>query len=140
MINIKTGVMIFDEFKLIPHMTLENLLSAIKQDEILSQNNCNYINLYLKPQKCSESYFVLRLFFDNMNNQLKYCQIAVQSDDIVPSWEIWSESKEIERKKENDMWLQKEIGLPPYKYYWGEISSVYNAREASSYIVIQFYE
>lgn len=39
----------------------------------------------------------------------------------------------------NDAWLLQELGDPPYEYTWGTIKSVFDLKEASSHIVIDYH-
>lgn len=71
---------------------------------------------------------------------LTHLLISLQKNASIPSWTSWSEKDQLEVKKANDSWLSEEIGdIPPYKFSWGEITSVYNQREGSSYIAIKYY-
>lgn len=119
-------------------MSLENLINIIGKKEIISCEKGPYINLFLKPQKANGKYFLLRLFFEKGSEELKYCQIVVQDIDIVPSWKDWNMTEQLKIKENNDMWLRKDVGKPPYIFSWGELKSVYNAREASSYIIVKY--
>ena len=44
----------------------------------------------------------------------------------------WTEELEQERKKLHDELLLKQLGVPPYRYYWGEISSELIPKAASA--------
>ena len=138
MINHENGMMMFDSIIISPHMQLETFLDSIKQDDIISQHNSNYIDLFIKPQKGGEHFFLLRLFFERKSEKLEYVQLVIQNDDSIPSWTDWSEKKQLKKKKYNDLWLMKNMGHPPYNYIWGSLNSVYNEKEASSYILIKF--
>lgn len=138
MINKKNGVLIFENLIVEAHMTTDDFLKKINAEEIISCDKGNYINFYLKPQKSDNYFFVLRMFFEGVSKKLEFCQIVVQTQDTVPSWQEWSMEKQLKIKSDNDVWLKKEIGCPPYNFEWGEIKSVYNAREAASYIVLKY--
>ena len=53
-------------------------------------------------------------------------------------WKDWSNQKELERKKANDAWLLKNNLLPDDIYRWGSVWSGYDAKSASSVIVIRY--
>ena len=46
----------------------------------------------------------------------------------------------MEQKAENDSWILREIENKNMIFKWGSIQSICNLREASSYIVIAYYE
>ena len=58
--------------------------------------------------------------------------------DSLPSWENWSKEEQLKKKDKHDIWLKTNIGKPPYKYSWGEISSNYDPRSGSSMITIRY--
>jgi hypothetical protein len=67
--------------------------------------------------------------------------VAVRLSDNVPestSWDDASEEKELERKRRHDEWLEGELGLPPYEYAWGRVTSLYQPKTGESVIVIQY--
>lgn len=53
-------------------------------------------------------------------------------------WKDWIEQKELERKKANDAWLLKNNLSPDDTYRWGSVWSGYDAKRASSVIVIRY--
>ena len=138
MINLKSGMLIFDDFMIRPHMLVRELLNVVRSQDILSCDKGAYTNILLKPQKSANNFFTLRLFFEKKSEELEFCQMVVQDDNIVPSWEGWSMEKELQKKEYNDIWLIKDVGYPPYIFSWGKLQSVYNAKEASSYIMITY--
>lgn len=50
----------------------------------------------------------------------------------------WSEESEMQRKKLHEEWLLNELGEPPYRYRWGEVSSEYDAKGVSSAIMVVY--
>jgi hypothetical protein len=54
------------------------------------------------------------------------------------SWGNWSEESEREKQVEHDRMLENILGKPPYRYPWGEIVSVYDAKGGASEIVIRY--
>lgn len=141
MINKLDGKIAFDSFSLTPNITLQAFKSLLKSNQIVShEENEMAINIYLLPQKCGDKYFSIRLYFSRKNKVLTHLLISLQKNASIPSWTSWSEKDQLEVKKADDSWLSEEIGdIPPYKFSWGEITSVYNQREGSSYIAIKYY-
>jgi len=62
-------------------------------------------------------------------------------DDDRPSdsWSNWVEEKELQQKAIHDSLLFKMLNQPPYKYSWGEVQSVYDARSGGSSIIISYH-
>lgn len=136
MIEKETGRIKFDKFTLFPRMELDDFFAGVDKDEIVSFSRNSNIELYLKPQKSKNSFFIVRLFFECDNKRLKYVLLSAQDDNSIPSWDTWSRENELERKVRNDVWLQEELGVPPYKFTWGMLESVFDEKAASSYIWI----
>lgn len=138
MINRNNGELVFDNFVLRPHMKLDSLINKISKEDIISYTKGEWENIYLRPQMGEGYFFVIRLYFESKKLELAFLQIAVQKDDSIPSWENWSEKTQLDIKKNNDIWLKNELGNAPYDFRWGNIKSIYNAREGSSYVAINY--
>ena len=52
--------------------------------------------------------------------------------------EAWTVEHELERKRIHDAWLLRELGPPPYRYKWGELSSQYDAKGCASDIILSY--
>ena len=76
----------------------------------------------------------------NPKGFLEMVFLSIMKDGEISSYSNWSKEKEMETKRLHDNWLLKHLGSPPYEYRWGEISSVYDPRSASSEILIRYYE
>lgn len=50
----------------------------------------------------------------------------------------WTEELELERKSKHDAWLRQELGVPPYNYPWGNVTSDYDPRGCVSEIIITY--
>lgn len=50
----------------------------------------------------------------------------------------WTESLELERRQVHDEWLLRELGKPPYRYSWGELSSDFDPRGCVSDIILNY--
>lgn len=48
----------------------------------------------------------------------------------------WSEQIELERKRNHDDWLRRELGEAPNEYDWGHVVSEYDARSCASNIIV----
>jgi len=50
----------------------------------------------------------------------------------------WSEQVELERKRDHDVWLRRELGEAPNRYDWGRVVSDYDARSCASNIIVYY--
>lgn len=121
------------EFNLCENVFVESMLFS----DVLEKDINVYINYFIKPQKIYNKQFMMRLYFNQMKC-LEFLQLFISTDDEIPSWDNWSKEKEINKKAEHDKWLQENLGNPPYKYSWGEITSKYDMRSGSSSITIRY--
>lgn len=139
MININNGNLTIDDgrFTITKGLTKNDFINSNKFKDVLSQQTLTFSNYYLKPQLIGKDKFMVVLFF-NQNDMIYLVNISLSDDGSVPSWTNWSEDEELKRKDLHDNWLEKNIGMPPYKYAWGEISSNYDPRSGSSMITIKY--
>lgn len=116
----------FEKFK---EMYCEYIVEECKGGE-------GYINLLITPQKVRNDFCVLRIYFHN--GKLNMVIVVVRESESFNDWKEYSEKKIKKEKKRLDKLLLKELGLPPYKYRWGEIATSCNARGGTSSIVITY--
>jgi hypothetical protein len=69
---------------------------------------------------------------------INFVTLGMTDHGEIPSWDNWTIEKQMEKKRKHDAWLINEIGLPPYEYYWGGISSNYDPRSGSSTITVRY--
>lgn len=50
----------------------------------------------------------------------------------------WTRDRELVRKAVHDQWLLKELGLPPYRFSWGDIESLFDEKACVSEIVVGY--
>ena len=139
MININNGNITLDDscFTITKGLTKNEFINSNLFKDVLSQQTYTFSNYYLKPQLIGKDKFIVVLFF-NQNSKIYLVNISISDDGSVPSWTNWSEYKELKRKDLHDKWLGENIGKPPYRYAWGEISSNYDPRSGSSMITIKY--
>jgi hypothetical protein len=59
--------------------------------------------------------------------------------DLPPDKERhWTEELEQERKRLHDEWLARELGEPPYRYPWGNLTSEYDSKGCASDIILNY--
>jgi hypothetical protein len=54
------------------------------------------------------------------------------------NWGNWTYEREMERKSFHDDLLQRDLGDPPYRFHWGEISSDYDEKGGGSAIGVRY--
>lgn len=109
------------------------------RSEVISHQEYGYSIFFIKPQLIDDDKFVLVLYF-NRSGIIAFVKLSLSNNGVIPTWDNWSRDKELEKKDEHDKWLERKIGKPPYKYFWGEISSNYDMRSGSSMITIEYRE
>lgn len=139
MFNIKNGnISLNNNFIIKKGLTKNEFIKSTLFKDVINQQITNgFSYFYLKPQLINNEKFIITLLF-NQNDILDFLNISITKNDTVPSWNNWSESLELKKKETHDKWLEKNIGKPPYKYIWGEISSNYDPRSGSSMITISY--
>jgi hypothetical protein len=63
-----------------------------------------------------------------------YLALRTASDDARP----WTVATERERGAKHDAWLRTELGLPPYVYCWGSVSSEFDHKDPASEIIVSY--
>ena len=53
-------------------------------------------------------------------------------------WDHWDEADERQRKKDQDTWLEAQLGPGPYDYGWGVVSSHYSPQSGASAIIVRY--
>jgi hypothetical protein len=140
MINKTNGEVKVNDTVLGPKFDKEDFLNSnLYHDVLRIKDRPNFTYFYLGPQTIGDDLLIIALYFSPIGN-LRMIKLSITSDKVPPSWANWSEEAEMNNKMQNDEWLLKVIGKPPYKYSWGEISSSYDPRSASSMITIRYHE
>jgi len=80
---------------------------------------------------------IISLYF-NPSEIIEIIIISLLPNNKETKWESWNLEGEMQTKHNNDEWLKKQIGDPPYEFEWGNIYSVFDSRSASSYIEIRY--
>jgi hypothetical protein len=139
MINIKSGNISLNDNSFIVNkgLTKAEFLKSNLFKDVLSEQTFAFTSYYLKPQLIGCKRFAIVLYFNN-NNLIDFLTLSMTSDENIPSWDSWSEFDELKKKDEHDKWLESNIGKPPYKYSWGDISSDYDPRSGSSIITVRY--
>ncbi len=106
-------------------------------DEVINEKSYGFTFYNLNSQLISNEWFDITLYFNN-KDILNLVNISLSNEGDIASWNNWSENEQIKKKDMHDKWLKKNIGNPPYKYDWGEISSSYDPRSGSSMITIKY--
>lgn len=140
MIDIQRGSIHFNnkKFALYPGITTQQFQQSDLIQDVISEQHNVFSKYTLNTQEIGSKRFIMSLIF-NQINILNIINLYITDDGKVNTWDFWSEAKERIKKEEHDKWLEQYIGIPPYKYLWGEISSDYDPRSGSSMITIRYY-
>ncbi|MDD7793074.1 hypothetical protein [Clostridium sp. 'White wine YQ'] len=139
MININNGNISINDgrFIITKSLTKNGFMNSNLYNDVISQQTHMFSNYYLKPQLIGKDKFIMTLVF-NPSDMIYLVNICLSNEGDKPTWDNWSQYEVLKIKNKNDEWLEKNIGKPPYKYSWGEISSNYDPRSGSSMISIRY--
>lgn len=140
MIDIKTGGIILNNnnFLIEKGLNKDEFEKSNLISEVLNRQTYGYTSYFLKPLLVGNDSFTLVLYF-NQDGIIDSVNLSLSSNDSSTAWNNWSEDDELRKKNKHDKWLLNNVGKPPYKYLWGEISSNYDPRSGSSMITIRYY-
>ena len=116
-------------------LTKNDFINSTLFCEATEQEVNSYTHYVLKPKDIANTIFGINLIFAP-NGRILYVFLGVFETDNP--WSHWSESNELRRKALHDMWLEENLGNPPYDYSWGTVSSTYNPRAGSSTITFAY--
>lgn len=140
LIDIKNGGIILDNNNLLIKKGLnkDEFEKSNLIREVLNRQTYEFTSYFLKPQIVGNDSFTLVLYF-NHDDIIDFVNLSLSNNNSSTAWNNWSENEELRRKDKHDKWLLSNVGKPPYKYFWGEISSNYDPRSGSSIITIRYY-
>ncbi len=81
-----------------------------------------------------EAGIVGTLFFKGARLDRVFLLLEIPSD----KGKDWTEALELERKAMHDSWLRSELGMPPYDYGWGSVTSDFDPRACVSEIIVTY--
>ncbi len=141
MINVNNGHITIKgkNYIIRPNQSMQEFEKSDLYRDVLNKQVSIYPNYYIKPQMIGDKNFIITIFF-NKQKKINLVNLGLLNSKEIPSWESWSEQKELKRKEEHDKWLEVNFGKPPYRYEWGEIISNYDPRVGSSMITIRYYK
>jgi len=88
-----------------------------------------------RPQVAISVNWACNVYF--LNGWLKRLSLSIY-DPAAGGWASWSEAHELLLQKRHDDILLRALGVPPYRYSWGEVLSTYDPRSASASIGISY--
>ncbi|WP_378154668.1 hypothetical protein [Chungangia koreensis] len=124
-------------FAISPTLTLQDFLQSDLYSDVKEEIINDFSRFTLLPQTFNGIRLSVSLLFGNQKKIFLVNISKVMDQDS--SWNSWSEQRELERKKEHDILLEKLIGNTSCKYTWGEITSDYDPRSGSSMITIRYF-
>ncbi len=139
MIDVITGELTFDDTVIGSNFSRDDFIQSDLYNYVIrSESFLSQYSYLLKSRKIGEYFFIINIRFDG-NGRLDLINLSMTDSEEIPSWKSWSLDKENYLKIKHDEWLGEILGQPPYKYEWGDISSLYEACSAVSIIVIKWY-
>ena len=136
-LDINNGSLRIGDTILGPQFSLDNFIDSKLYGEIIREDKNAFSRYFLKPQPLKEAFWSIALYF-NEKRFLSMITMSILDSNNFTSWETWSENAQVDKKAKHDSWLLKSFGPPPYKFRWGEISSQFDPRSASSYITVRY--
>lgn len=88
------------------------------------------------PTEVMNEQFIVSLYFNNQN--LWMMNMRLNTSEGSKDWDSWSKDEEEQIHRLHNQLLHKMIGLPPYIYSWGKITSDFDMRVGSAVITINF--
>jgi len=116
-------------------LTKDDFINSALFNYATLQELNSYTHCCLKPQYIGKIKFQVNLIFDPNGKILNVFLGVYEADN---HWENWSEDNELKRKELHDKWLEENLGIPPYAYDWGTVSSTYDSRAGSSSITFTY--
>ena len=136
MIDRTTGDITFDSGDRIGPSTDLTTFRASPLGRAQPAGHEDYTNFSLGTCAIAGLAFAVTSYFHQ--TQLTMVLLTLVEPDDGRSWDDWSESKELVRKKKHDAFLAAQLGPPPWAYGWGRIESTYDARGGSSLITFVY--
>jgi hypothetical protein len=122
-----------------PSLTRDDFLaSALGRNAPINVENvpnCSY-NVSIPARKLMMLPASLTIYF--YHNQLESLSIVATDDRFNTSWDDWSETKELERKRFHDQWLADTAGAANAHFPWGQLSSDYDAKSGFSAVHLRY--
>jgi hypothetical protein len=120
-----------------PSLTLQAFrASPLAANAQASPGGGAWMQYHLGRQVIAGAIFSLVLYFDG--SRLAMVRMSLVEPDESPSWDDWSDQKELARKAKHDAWLTTQLGPPPWVYPWGRIESNYDPRSGASLVVVVY--
>ncbi len=135
MIDKKSGTIHLGNSFFSPLLTKRNFLSTpYGKNAKLFVNNKEYVSYKIDVHMFMSQNFIPILYFKNES------LIEVQLHNYTDSTS-WSDLDDIDLlsfKKQNDLILRRNLGLPPFKYNWGEVVSFVDNKSCIVGIIIRY--
>jgi hypothetical protein len=114
----------------------EFLSSSLAKDAKIDVSNEPYCSWRIKPSLWNDKWWTVVVYF--FDQKIQMLTLSAWKDENEPCWENWSEKEEMNRKKYHSRVLFRLLGIPPYRFSWGKVVSIYDEKSASSSIVISY--
>ena len=145
-INPENGSIILPDGNIIgAHTTLDDWIASFpKSSPNHLQAGITFFGLSFTEQ--SEQYTLTARFEQQRLERLSIFFCLIGEDN---SWAAWSEERELQRRKQFDRWLDKQLGDAPCsietstpgkcrRFAWGDAGAYYHNKDGSTGIVISY--
>lgn len=130
-IHLPDGTVSFDRGSIGPQLdTTTFLASRLGEGSETILSNGAFVTFRFQPERGITGAAV---FQDGRLYELSLL-LQLPTDDVPR----WTEEHELARKRAHDEWLRAELGVPPYRYPWGEVASVFDPKGCVSNILVHY--
>lgn len=117
-------------------LSKNDFLNSILYSLVTKEDVDFYSNYYIEKVLIEDVSFTMTLYFDDKN--ILFMIILKKIDDYSVDWTAWSIEQEKARDKEHKKFLKKYLGKSKRIYEWGEVTSSFDSKSASSSIIIRY--
>jgi len=122
-----------------PSLTRDDFLaSAVGRDAPINVENEPYCSYNVRIPAGDLMTLPAGLTFYFYHKQLESLSIVASDHRFGTSWDDWSETKELERKRFHDLWLADTAGAANAHFPWGQLSSDYDAKSGLSAVHLRY--
>ena len=95
--------------------------------------NKQWVSYSVSAKDGSNEFAVTLVFFGD-----EIVEIRMAKNEPSATWTNWSEERELQRKADHDCLLKALLGRAPYRFAWGEVTSIFDAKSGSSEIIVRY--
>jgi len=126
-----------EHFKISRHTTLDELISCFADHRLKFINHENgWLHVNVRNVRFGEYWFsFLFYYFEGLLIEIDF---GANDQEVVCSWDGWSETEEMRCLKLYENWLYKQTGTIETHFPWGRIGAYYDSKMGGSVIRLQY--